>query len=63
MPVNMSRTAHRKWCRQRRRLGGFVLGVVVATLNVALPVSGTLTAQQSTRAEIFVGAMQFDDQS
>jgi len=51
MPVNMSRTAHRKWCRQRRRLGGFVLGVVVATLNVALPVSGTLTAQQSTRAE------------
>ena len=50
MSGNMRRTADRNWPRQRRRLGGFVLGLVVATLNVALPVSGTLTAQQSTQA-------------
>lgn len=50
MSANMTRTAYWNWCRQRRRLGGFVLGLVVATLNVALPVSGMLTAQQSAQA-------------
>lgn len=49
MLASVSQTAHRSWLLQHRRLGTAILWLGIATLSVAVPISPTLTAQESSQ--------------